>query len=145
MLTDACLAANPNCPQSKPFCVKGICRGKKKLENQIANNVGISILKTTLNIASKYIFICQSEYELIAEGQECGDNRQVILDTTFSCPTRCSKLVLADKRCGEYFELRYDKKICRCLDKTQSCQRSGDKETFLYRVPKSKSQTRLLK
>ena len=103
------------------------------------------ILRTTLNIACEYIFIYHSEYELIAEGQECGDKRQIELDTTFSCPSRCSKLVLADKRCGEYFELRYDKKICRCLDKTQSCKKSGDKETFLYRVPKSKSRTRLLK
>ena len=145
MLTDACLAANPNCPQSKPFCVKGICRGKKKLENRIAKTVGINILKTTLNIITKHIYTYKLEYELIAEGQECGDKRQIELDTTFSCPSRCSKLVLADKRCGEYFELRYDKKICRCLDKTQSCKRSGDKETFLYRVPKSKSQTRLLK
>ena len=143
MLTDACLAANPNCPQSKPFCVKGICRGKKKNENHGLNNVGI--IKSTPNIATKHIYAYKLEYELIAEGQECGDKRQIELDTTFSCPSRCSKLVLADKRCGEYFELRYDKKICRCLDKTQSCKRSGDKETFLYRVPKSKSLTRLLK
>ena len=143
MLTDACLAANPNCPQSKPFCVKGICRGKKKNENHGLNNVGI--IKSTPNIATKHIYAYKLEYELIAEGQECGDKRQIELDTTFSCPSRCSKLVLADKRCGEYFELRYDKKICRCLDKTQSCKRSGDKETFLYRVPKSKSRTRLLK
>ena len=100
-------------------------------------------IKSTPNIATKHIYAYKLEYELIAEGQECGDKRQIELDTTFSCPSRCSKLVLADKRCGEYFELRYDKKICRCLDKTQSCKRSGDKETFLYRVPKSKSQTRL--
>ena len=127
---------NPNL-----FALKEFVGVRKKNENHDANNVGIN----TPNIATKHFYAYKLEYELIAEGQECGDKRQIELDTTFSCPSRCSKLVLADKRCGEYFELRYDKKICRCLDKTQSCKRSGDKETFLYRVPKSKSRTRLLK
>ena len=130
---------NPNL-----FALKESVGVRKNLKIELQRTQEL-ILKTTLNIITKHIYTYKLEYELIAEGQECGDNRQIELDTTFSCPTRCSKLVLADKRCGEYFELRYDKKICRCLDKTQSCKRSGDKETFLYRVPKSKSQTRLLK
>ena len=130
---------NPNL-----FALKESVGVRKNLKIELQRTQEL-ILKTTLNIITKHIYTYKLEYELIAEGQECGDKRQIELDTTFSCPSRCSKLVLADKRCGEYFELRYDKKICRCLDKTQSCKRSGDKETFLYRVPKSKSQTRLLK
>ena len=130
---------NPNL-----FALKESVGVRKNLKIELQRTQEL-ILKTTLNIITKHIYTYKLEYELIAEGQECGDKRQIELDTTFSCPSRCSKLVLAEKRCGEYFELRYDKKICRCLDKTQSCKRSGDKETFLYRVPKSKSQTRLLK
>ena len=73
---------------------------------------------------------------------ECGDGYQIELDKTHSDPFKCSALVIADKSCGEYFEVRRDKNMCRCTkaEKNKDCKKRSDKNTVLYRIDRSKNQ-----
>ena len=88
-----------------------------------------------------FFAIFEIAYELIGN-MECGDGYQIELDKTHSDPFKCSALVIADKSCGEYFEVRRDKNMCRCTkaEKNKDCKKRSDKNTVLYRIDRSKNQ-----
>ena len=77
------------------------------------------------------------DYELIGNGIECGDSQQITLEHTFSDPSECFKSVLNSESCGEYFELRKERHVCRCLVKGTPCKINDDRNTILYHIRKS--------
>ena len=97
------------------------------------------------NVYHKLSAICQIAYQLVGD-KECGDDWQIELDTTFrNDPSKCSKLVFADKRCGEYYEVRRDKNMCRCIkaERNNDCKFRSDSNTVLYRIEGSMNKKKI--
>lgn len=76
-------------------------------------------------------------WELVSEGQECGDRYQIVLSKATSDPTECANLALKKADCGDYFEVRVERLECRCSKKEHRCRKDRDGNTNLYKLKDS--------
>lgn len=74
-------------------------------------------------------------YELLHDGKECPDKQKITVSKKVSEPAVCAALVQARSDCdGLYFELRKDRKSCRCNRKGTPCDIRNDGGTVLYKL-----------
>ena len=88
----------------------------------------ISSLKTNLRFL---------EYELVANGKECGDSIQIKLSSPLEDPLACKRIAektVKSPACGEYFELQSTNNICRCTPSNQECAMTHDSGATVYRI-----------
>ena len=77
------------------------------------------------------------EYELVANGKECGDWIQIKLSSPLEDPLACKRIAektVKSPACGEYFELQSTYKTCRCTPSGQECAMTHDSGATVYRI-----------